>query len=131
MSVIIYIKQGICRALDVSLTAVTDPLILASQQSVKEAADQQLNERTKAVLTVLEKEFESKVSVSFQEITSGVSRRTAASCFMEILQLKTRGMIDAKQSKPFQDITLLSVAAQSSQDVNSMYIGDGWKFCFV
>lgn len=97
-----------------------------------QAATQGLNERTRAILSILEGQFKEKVcvcaecgcsspssrrltrvcclsrqvSVSFTEVTSGVPKRVAASAFLEILQLKTRGLIEATQEVPFGEITL-------------------------
>ena len=47
--------------------------------------------------------------MSFAEITSGVSKRVAACCFLEVLQLKTRGMLEATQDESFGDIVALEV----------------------
>ena len=44
--------------------------------------------------------------ITFEELTAGASKRTAASCFLEILQLKTWGYIDTAQSVPFADISI-------------------------
>ncbi len=44
--------------------------------------------------------------MSFAEVTTGVTKRTAASCFAEVLQLKTRGLLEASQDEPFGEITL-------------------------
>lgn len=38
--------------------------------------------------------------ITFKDLSKGFSRRTAASCFLEVLQLKTWGVIEAKQNKP-------------------------------
>lgn len=70
-----------------------------------------LNQRTQAVLDILEDQFQTKESVKFKDISAGVSKRVAASCFLEVLQLKTWGMINAVQAAPFDDITLSAAAA--------------------
>ena len=64
------------------------------------------NERTAKVYEVLKEQFRAKDSVSFQDISAGISRRTAAGSFLEILQLKTWGYIDAIQERPFAEITI-------------------------
>jgi phosphoglucomutase len=49
-----------------------------------------------------------KDEITFSDISTGISRRTAASCFLEVLQLKTWGLIDCRQSAPFEDIFISS-----------------------
>jgi chromatin segregation and condensation protein Rec8/ScpA/Scc1 (kleisin family) len=44
--------------------------------------------------------------VSFDGVTSGVSKRVAAAAFLEVLQLKTWGRIAVRQPAPFADIQL-------------------------
>lgn len=66
------------------------------------------NERTAKVYGVLKDQFREKKSITFHDISAGISRRTAAASFLEILQLKTWGYIDAQQNVPFSDITILS-----------------------
>eukprot|EP00602_Paraphysomonas_sp_CaronLab_P009434 CAMPEP_0185029574 /NCGR_PEP_ID=MMETSP1103-20130426/15957_1 /TAXON_ID=36769 /ORGANISM="Paraphysomonas bandaiensis, Strain Caron Lab Isolate" /LENGTH=554 /DNA_ID=CAMNT_0027564375 /DNA_START=531 /DNA_END=2195 /DNA_ORIENTATION=- len=60
--------------------------------------------RTATVYKALERKLESQDFVSFEELSSGFSRRTAASCFLEVLQLKTWGAIEATQQDPLGDI---------------------------
>ena len=62
--------------------------------------------RTAMVFDVLQDQLKEQDSVSFTAISKGISRRTAAACFLEILQLKTWGFIDVAQDKPFADITI-------------------------
>jgi hypothetical protein len=87
------------------------------------------NSRTTTVFNVLDKKLEARVSphnhlglrcdecdrfsdgcvllqdsVSFGELSSGFNRRVAASCFLEVLQLKTWGVLEVAQSKPLGDI---------------------------
>ena len=62
------------------------------------------NTRTAKVFEILREELDNQNEVSFQDIASGVTRRTAAGSFLEILQLKTWGHIDLKQSAAFEDI---------------------------
>ena len=62
--------------------------------------------RTAMVFDVLQDQLKEQDSVSFIAISKGISRRTAAACFLEILQLKTWGFIDVAQDKPFSDITI-------------------------
>lgn len=44
--------------------------------------------------------------LSFQSLISGSSKHNAAVCFLEILQLKTYGYVDAHQQAPYTDILL-------------------------
>jgi chromatin segregation and condensation protein Rec8/ScpA/Scc1 (kleisin family) len=44
--------------------------------------------------------------VSFQDLSAGVSKRVAAGCFLEVLQLKTWGRIRVQQEAPFSDILI-------------------------
>lgn len=44
--------------------------------------------------------------MSFDNLSAGVSKRVAAACFLEVLQLKTWGRIRATQEAPFEDILL-------------------------
>lgn len=52
--------------------------------------------------------------VSFDTLSAGVSKRVAAACFLEVLQLKTWGRIQATQQEPFDDILLRPAPAGSS-----------------
>lgn len=69
-------------------------------------APESWNARTALVLEVLQDQFKEKEEVTFKEISNGISRRTAATCFLEILQLKTWGLIDTNQDEPYADIAL-------------------------
>lgn len=66
------------------------------------------NNRTAKVFEILKETFteEPGEDVSFQNIAQGVTRKTAAGCFLEILQLKTWGIVDLKQESPFSDISI-------------------------
>ena len=44
--------------------------------------------------------------LSFDDLSRGVDRRVAATSFMEILQLKTWGLLQADQNDPFDDIKI-------------------------
>lgn len=62
------------------------------------------NARTALVLEVLQDQLRDKDEVTFDEISAGITRKTASACFLEILQLKTWGLLSAYQDKPFSDI---------------------------
>jgi hypothetical protein len=63
--------------------------------------------RTAMVFDVLQDQLKEQDSVSFKAISKGISRRTAAACFLEILQLKTWGFVDVAQESPFADIDIM------------------------
>ena len=48
-------------------------------------------------------------SVQFSELTAGVNRRSAAVCFLEILQLKTWGELELQQDQPYAEIQISSI----------------------
>ena len=62
--------------------------------------------RTAMVFDVIQDQLKEHDSVSFNAISKGISRRTAAACFLEILQLKTWDFVDVSQDKPFSDIAI-------------------------
>ena len=66
--------------------------------------------RTAMVFDVLQDQLKEHDSVSFNAISNGISRRTAAACFLEILQLKTWDFVDVSQDKPFSDIAINATA---------------------
>ena len=45
-------------------------------------------------------------TVQFSELTAGVNRRSAAVCFLEILQLKTWGELELQQNQPYDEIEI-------------------------
>ena len=92
----------------VGALAYTDKLgdVDARQGEASGGAIGTWNERTAKVFEVLKTQFNDKKSLTFQDISAGISRRTAAGSFLEICQLKTWGLIDVKQDEPFADITI-------------------------
>lgn len=62
------------------------------------------NARTALVLEVLQDQLQDKDVITFGEISTGISRRTAATCFLEILQLQTWGLLETQQAQPYSDI---------------------------
>jgi len=72
------------------------------------------NVRTAKVFEILKDQFNDQYEenadeiegVTFQNIAQGVSRRTAATSFLEILQLKTWGHIEMNQDEPFGTINI-------------------------
>jgi len=64
------------------------------------------NARTALVMEVLQDQLRDKDEVTFDEISTGITRKTAAACFLEILQLKTWGLLKASQDEPFSDIRI-------------------------
>ena len=53
-------------------------------------------------------QLEENDSVSFEELTAGANKRTAAACFLEILQLKTWDYVDTIQKSPYAPIAIHS-----------------------
>lgn len=49
--------------------------------------------------------------MKFSELTAGVNRRSAAVCFLEILQLKTWGELDLQQEQPYDEIEISALRA--------------------
>jgi hypothetical protein len=65
-----------------------------------------MSTRTTKVLEIMKVQLEERETVTFEELTAGASKRTAAACFLEILQLKTWDLIEVEQPHPFDDITI-------------------------
>lgn len=63
--------------------------------------------KTVKVVHFLKREME-KGPVTFKKISKGIKRKTAASCFFEILQLKTWDYIELKQVRGEYVIDILS-----------------------
>ena len=59
---------------------------------------QHWNERTLKVFDILRERLKYKDEITFAEISHGITRRTAATCFLEVLQLHSWGQIKASQS---------------------------------
>eukprot|EP01035_Chromulina_nebulosa_P019102 gene19102-24936_t len=62
--------------------------------------------RTKQVYAVITDKLQSQQSVEFQSLSKSVSRRTAALCFFEVLQLKSWNSLELNQSEPFANIDI-------------------------
>jgi chromatin segregation and condensation protein Rec8/ScpA/Scc1 (kleisin family) len=69
-----------------------------------QATPRKMHPHTETVLKVLRKQLDNAPHVNFSAIATGVSRRTAAACFFEILQLKTWDVIDVQQGEPYGEI---------------------------
>lgn len=74
-----------------------------------EASSEEWNPRTKHVFDIVNDQLQRRGSISFQDLSVGVSKRTAAACFLEILQLKTWNIIDVTQGAPFETIVITKV----------------------
>mmetsp|Transcript_12531 Transcript_12531/g.20968 ORF Transcript_12531/g.20968 Transcript_12531/m.20968 type:complete len:739 (-) Transcript_12531:1615-3831(-) len=83
-----------------------------SDASSSSTSSHKKKSRTSVFMNILENEFENKdnAAVSFDGLSSGVSRRVAATCFLEVLQLKTWGRIQVHQDAPFADIQIQPAA---------------------
>lgn len=66
------------------------------------------HKNTVKVLKVLQTNLAEQESVSYKELSHGVTRRTAAGVFFEILQLKTLDFIEVNQpeAEGFGDIVI-------------------------
>lgn len=60
-----------------------------------------------------------KDSLLFSDLTAGVNRRTAAICFLEVLQLKTWGQLELSQSRPYDEIEISAVSTASVEPMKS------------
>lgn len=90
-------------------TGYVENILDASEKNVSgDVGSGKRNARTQLVLEVLQDQLRDKDEITFADISTGISRRTAASCFLEVLQLKTWGLIDCHQSAPFEDIFISS-----------------------
>ncbi len=93
-----------------------DDFIVGSTSILDESRDQSqrqrdsssMNVRTAKVREILQKEFEEKQKseVVFQQMSRGVSKRVAATSFLEVLQLATWGQLKVQQDEPFGDIKI-------------------------
>ncbi|CAM9145063.1 unnamed protein product [Chrysoparadoxa australica] len=61
---------------------------------------------TVKVLQLLRDQMATKDAVSFQNMTQGAKRRTAAGAFFELLQLKTWDYIELTQGEPYGDVSV-------------------------
>lgn len=61
--------------------------------------------------------------VSYNDLSQGVTRRTAAAVFFEILQLKTLNFIELNQEEPFGDI-IISPGVKFMEDPPMNVIGN-------
>ena len=88
---------------------LTDKRAVAYEPGVDEGVASSMrtwNKRTAKVFEILKDELGRAKEVSFADISSGVTRRTAAGSFLEVLQLKTWGHVELRQNSPFEDILI-------------------------
>ena len=88
---------------------LTDKRAAAYEPGVDEGVASSMrtwNKRTAKVFEILKDELGRAKEVSFADISSGVTRRTAAGSFLEVLQLKTWGHVELRQNSPFEDILI-------------------------
>lgn len=55
---------------------------------------------------MLQQGFQESPTLSYQTLTQGKSRKTAAVMFLEMLVLTTQSMLEVEQAEPYADITL-------------------------
>jgi chromatin segregation and condensation protein Rec8/ScpA/Scc1 (kleisin family) len=107
-----YDKSVLETRMDQAIGYVDNNLI--DENAIKNSGDVgsgKRNARTQLVLEVLQDQLRDKDEITFADISTGISKRTAASCFLEVLQLKTWGLIDCHQSAPFENIIISSTNA--------------------
>ena len=63
-----------------------------------------LTKRTQKMMTSLKAGFEEADEITYNGMTTGKNRRTAAACLFELLVLKTKGYIEVDQAQPYADI---------------------------
>lgn len=89
-------------------TRISDVLVSSSTSSGPTKIQTTMGTRSSKVLEVMREELLRQESneVSFSNLSEGVSKRVAASLFLEILQLQTWGMVQTRQDRPFQEIQI-------------------------
>lgn len=65
-----------------------------------------LTERTKKMHKFLTNNFREKEELNYLQMISGKNRKTVVGTFFELLVLKSRGIVDLKQSAPYGDILI-------------------------
>ena len=103
-----YDKSVLETRMDQAIGYVGNVLDVTEKNASGDVGTGKRNARTQLVLEVLQDQLRDKDEITFSDISTGISRRTAASCFLEVLQLKTWGLIDCRQSAPFDDIFISS-----------------------
>ncbi|XP_037486094.1 sister chromatid cohesion 1 protein 4-like isoform X1 [Triticum dicoccoides] len=96
-----------------SLTADIDADIPMDEENAARDEDFPLSTRTRAVAKCLHQLFldqksqqQSNVPVTLGQALEGSKRKTTARFFYETLILKSRGLIDVNQEKPYENITI-------------------------
>ena len=72
----------------------------------EEYEEEHLTKRTQKMMTSLKAGFEEADEITYNGMTAGKNRRTAAACLFELLVLKTKGYIEVVQPEPYADITV-------------------------
>ena len=67
---------------------------------------QKWHPHTTKVLDMLRRNMEGQHSLSYDELSKGCSRRTAAGVFFELLQLKSWNFVEIQQQGPYGDIVI-------------------------
>jgi cohesin complex subunit SCC1 len=86
----------------------------ASSGGVAGAVGVAWSSRTAKVRDILSAELVgpgSPTSVTFSDLSAGLSKRLAAACFLEVLHLQTSGMVKTDQATPFGDIAISAAPA--------------------
>lgn len=75
-------------------------------QTAEEYEAGHMTRRTAKMIEMLREGFEAESELSFNDLTRGKTRRTAAACLFELLVLKTKDFVQLQQDAPFADITV-------------------------
>lgn len=79
-------------------------------QTAEEFEAGHMTRRTVKMIEMLREGFEEEETLSYNELTRGKSRSTAAACLYELLILKTKDFVQIEQMAPFADITVTPAA---------------------
>jgi cohesin complex subunit SCC1 len=94
------LDQSSSAAFDLGLA---DDAPLADAEQLDEA---HITKRTQRMMANLRAGFEEADELSYDQMTTGKTRRTAAAVLFELLVLKTKDYVDVQQPKPFADIAV-------------------------
>lgn len=79
---------------------------LRDETQIQDFTSENWSTRTSDILDIMKAEFKKKNTLHLHRMCEGTTRRTAAACFMEMLQLKTYGYVEIEQLAPFADISI-------------------------
>lgn len=104
---------------DMEFAAAVDASGLLSGGVYQDSASHEWNERTAKVAALIESKLQHKDIISFTDLTENGSRRAAAACFLEVLQLATWGRLKVAQRMPFEEISMRATLQPLHQTVKA------------